>query len=66
MSSRNLCFQELMIANKNSDINIELNIYIYIYIYIYLKNFDIAASNTKILLFLITKLVPKGSVGTAL
>ena len=64
MSSRNLCFQELMIANKNSDINIELNIYIYICIY--LKNFDIAASNTKILLFLITKLVQKGSVGTAL
>ena len=53
-----------MIANKNSDINIELNIYIYIYIY--LKNFDIAASNTKILLFLITKLVQKGSAGTAL
>ena len=51
-----------MIANKNSDINIELNIYIYIY----LKNFDIAASNTKILLFLITKLVQKGSAGTAL
>ena len=55
-----------MIANKNSDINIELNIYIFIYIYIYLKNFDIAASNTKILLFLITKLVQKGSAGTAL